>query len=304
MEILAGVASSIVGSFVAAFALIAKSWDMLLNGMGSAFQAITGKSLGVSDFSGKIGKLADGLSKEAKDSINEGGERIKAAGRAVADAVAESIKPIGKTADDLDSGSDAADRFADALEGVEDGAGGNGRGAAGAITKIKESLDVVSSGFDTFKSSVASAFEGLITGASSFKDALGSVLKSLANVFSQAASSALFGPNFLGGIIPGFANGTNNAPGGMALVGERGPELVNLPRGAQVRTASDTARRMGGGRQQVDIRLHVPEGFTAEQMSQVQGVAVNVTSQGLSSYDRTTLPGSVNRINSDPRRRG
>ena len=39
--------------------------------------------------------------------------------------------------------------------------------------------------------------------------------------------------NFLKG-IPGFATGTNFAPGGLALVGERGPELVNLPRGSQV----------------------------------------------------------------------
>lgn len=34
--------------------------------------------------------------------------------------------------------------------------------------------------------------------------------------------------------IPGFANGTNFAPGGLAMVGERGRELVNLPRGSQV----------------------------------------------------------------------
>lgn len=34
--------------------------------------------------------------------------------------------------------------------------------------------------------------------------------------------------------IPGFADGTNFAPGGLALVGEKGPELVNLRRGAQV----------------------------------------------------------------------
>ena len=34
--------------------------------------------------------------------------------------------------------------------------------------------------------------------------------------------------------IPGFANGTSFAPGGLAWVGERGKELVNLPRGAQV----------------------------------------------------------------------
>lgn len=34
--------------------------------------------------------------------------------------------------------------------------------------------------------------------------------------------------------IPGYANGTNFAPGGLAWVGERGRELVNLPRGSQV----------------------------------------------------------------------
>ena len=34
--------------------------------------------------------------------------------------------------------------------------------------------------------------------------------------------------------IPGFAAGTNYAPGGLSLVGERGPELVNLPRGSKV----------------------------------------------------------------------
>lgn len=33
---------------------------------------------------------------------------------------------------------------------------------------------------------------------------------------------------------PKFANGTSFAPGGMALVGEKGPELVNLPTGSQV----------------------------------------------------------------------
>ena len=247
-----------------------------------------------------------GLAQKSAEAV---GIAATAAAKAAADGFASPLASIQALRDamkeakaETDGGAAAAAALAEALKALEDGAGGGG--AAGALDEVNSSLDDVSSGFDTFKSSVSSAFAGLITGASSFKDALGSVLKSLANVFAQAASSALFGPNLLGGIIPGFANGTNNAPGGMALVGERGPELVNLPRGAQVRTASDTARRMGGGRQQVDIRLHVPEGFTAEQMSQVQGVAVNVTSQGLSSYDRTTLPGSVNRINSDPRRRG
>lgn len=34
--------------------------------------------------------------------------------------------------------------------------------------------------------------------------------------------------------VPGFAKGTKHAPGGLAVVGEDGPELVNLPKGSQV----------------------------------------------------------------------
>lgn len=34
--------------------------------------------------------------------------------------------------------------------------------------------------------------------------------------------------------IPGFADGVRNFTGGMAIVGERGPEIVNLPRGSDV----------------------------------------------------------------------
>jgi hypothetical protein len=37
-----------------------------------------------------------------------------------------------------------------------------------------------------------------------------------------------------GVVVPKFASGTNYAPGGTALVGERGPELVNLPKGSRV----------------------------------------------------------------------
>ncbi|MDQ0228409.1 phage tail tape measure protein [Metabacillus niabensis] len=40
--------------------------------------------------------------------------------------------------------------------------------------------------------------------------------------------------------IPGFATGTKNAPGGLSLVGEEGPELVHLPRGAKVIPNKDT----------------------------------------------------------------
>jgi hypothetical protein len=43
-----------------------------------------------------------------------------------------------------------------------------------------------------------------------------------------------------------FAVGTRNAPGGLALVGERGPEMISLPRGSQVLPAAQTSNMLGG----------------------------------------------------------
>lgn len=56
------------------------------------------------------------------------------------------------------------------------------------------------------------------------------------NVKTNYTSS---GGGRLGG-VPRYASGTDYHPGGMALVGEEGPELVNLPRAASVKTASET----------------------------------------------------------------
>ncbi len=47
--------------------------------------------------------------------------------------------------------------------------------------------------------------------------------------------------------VPGYANGTNFAPGGAAWVGERGPELVNLPRGSQVIPHHSVGNYLSGG---------------------------------------------------------
>lgn len=42
-----------------------------------------------------------------------------------------------------------------------------------------------------------------------------------------------------------FASGTNSAPGGRALVGENGPEIVDLPQGSKVYTNKDSQRMAG-----------------------------------------------------------
>jgi hypothetical protein len=47
--------------------------------------------------------------------------------------------------------------------------------------------------------------------------------------------------------VAGYAGGTDDAPGGLAWVGEQGPELLNLPGGSSVTPAASL--RMGGGDQ-------------------------------------------------------
>lgn len=54
------------------------------------------------------------------------------------------------------------------------------------------------------------------------------------------------------GSLPGFASGTDSAPGGFAWVGEQGPELMNLPSGTSVTPA--TSVRSGGDEHYYDMR--------------------------------------------------
>lgn len=90
---------------------------------------------------------------------------------------------------------------------------------------------------------IQSLSSGLIDAALHAKN-LGDVLKTtFLNLLQQILTQTLekeAAPGLANGFaallhfIPGFASGTPSAPGGLALVGERGPELVNLPKGAGV----------------------------------------------------------------------
>lgn len=118
-----------------------------------------------------------------------------------------------------------------------------GQAAEGAGKKLSEqSLRFKEFGQQAF-GSLMYQVEGFLMGAQSALDVVRNLVSELA---SMAFRQFVVGP--LGGAlgIPGFAKGTNFAPGGLAIVGEKGPELVNLPRGSQV-VPNHELKGMGGG---------------------------------------------------------
>lgn len=71
--------------------------------------------------------------------------------------------------------------------------------------------------------------------------------------------------------VLGFAEGTNFAPGGLSLVGERGPELVNLPRGSQVFNNRQSSNMMGGGAVLIKFQNGSLEGYMDYQNRKING---------------------------------
>lgn len=89
----------------------------------------------------------------------------------------------------------------------------------------------------------------------------------------EKASGALAGAKekVKGLKIPGFAKGTNNAPGGTALVGEKGPELVNLPKGSKVKTATKTEQTLKQRMEEMNAKVKLQnkdKNKSAQQMAQ------------------------------------
>ena len=67
----------------------------------------------------------------------------------------------------------------------------------------------------------------------------------------------------IGSMIPGFAQGGVTA-GGLAVVGERGPELVNLPKGSRVHSNSDSRKMMGNNQNTINITINARDTSDSE----------------------------------------
>ena len=138
---------------------------------------------------------------------------------------------------DIKKMGEAADRLIEQITGAAD------------KTKV-QTVRIAQSVGDMARDSIRS-LEGMVNAikGGGWLDILGSAV----DLFLQLASTGLFGDGLAKTVnssprIPGFARGTNFAPGGLAVVGEMGPELVNLPRGSQVIPNNELRRaRPAGG---------------------------------------------------------
>ena len=116
-----------------------------------------------------------------------------------------------------------------------------------------------------FSGNWSKAWEGVKSIFKGIMDTLGGVVKAPLNAIISAINWVIDGLNKISIDIPDWVpkvggkhfgvnishiakleKGTNYFGGGMALVGERGPELVNLPRGASVTPNRDSKKMMTG----------------------------------------------------------
>lgn len=129
----------------------------------------------------------------------------------------------------------------------------NAKGNAALEASIQADLDKRKAAIEKkagLRRKLAALAEASANIAVAITKALGLVPFSLPFVVATAAAGAVQ----LGVIASQkFAAGTRDAPGGLALVGERGPELVNLPKHSQVFNAGVTSTALRGGGSNVNV---------------------------------------------------
>ena len=85
---------------------------------------------------------------------------------------------------------------------------------------------------------VKGAIESLKTKIQGFKTWIGGI--SIPNPLAGLSNAASGAVGAITSLLPGHAMGTLYSPGGLALVGEGGPEIVALPRGSRVINSTRT----------------------------------------------------------------
>lgn len=102
--------------------------------------------------------------------------------------------------------------------------------------KVRSAASALWTGLKTAFSGIKSAAESFIQPVIGFFDSMLQKWNSFKNAVSNFKMPNISLPSWDGikSKLPGFAKGTNSAPGGLAQVHEKGGEIIDLPRGSRV----------------------------------------------------------------------
>jgi hypothetical protein len=192
----------------------------------------------------------------------------------------------------------------------------------GVDTSTTNSISQSTAALKQFSSTTASATKDVgslsdsaLKAGTSLTDSLGKVTSAVPQVPAVAPTatatssgggifSSLFGGIFK---LFGFADGTDYSPGGTFMVGERGKELVTLPRGSQVTPThkigpnSEERRRYGPDAMDVGVKVSVDKNGNLE--AWVDGIsrrnAEEAARDGIRAYD-ARMPDRMEEIQRNP----
>ena len=122
-----------------------------------------------------------------------------------------------------------------------------------AVAFIRTTFTGLVNFFRTLPARLASTFSGMFDG---LKDAFSNAVDFIVQKWEDLKSRVPDIGGALGSIVPGLAMGGTITRPGTVLVGERGPELLNLPRAASVIPLSGPNRAIGGP-QRIEVPVYL-----------------------------------------------
>lgn len=281
---------------------------------------------------GKLGANADSVAKAMKNKFNPDPKKVGGGGgggggkggKSAADEAIEYVKKLEleyKNLNETMGMTEEQQRVYNALQelgnNATDGQIQRVTELIPLMDRLKEKAESLKNATAEMRSTLSSAFVGLVTGAKSLKSAIGDVLSKFAEMLASKAFDMLWkggGGGFVGSILKafGFANGgvftggsqvkayadggVVNGPtmfpmtGGKAgLMGEAGPEaIMPLKRGPNGKLGVETSG--GGGGREVSVRVlggDLKLTDSGQVLASIKIVAAKTADAALVAYDRS-----------------
>lgn len=162
------------------------------------------------------------------------------------------------------------------------------------LTDILDGTKSVGAGFTDMSKVIIRAIEEMIVKLLIVGPLMRALQGGLGGLLGGGSSNATDGIGGFGPTVPGHASGTNASPGGWHWVGENGPELMNLPRGAKVLPNGQTP---GGGGVTAPVQIKIDAtGADEAGLARVAAQLARLQAELPSTIVKTVQKAKTNRV--------